>query len=106
MHESSDWVYTLTLTRDELITLTIVMEAANSNQYQLQNGLIETGKRMLYFPENAEELAQIYSRLVEMDLCPHQAQPTVDMAAVNQAFTRIREALAEADQAINSQNEV
>lgn len=99
MHESSDWVYTLTLNRNELITLTMAMEAVN--RY--------TDKGFPLWPKNMnEEFESIYSRLVEMEMnsCPHQAQPTVDMAAVNLAFTRIREALAEADQAINSQKEV
>ncbi len=102
MNNTSDRVHTISLTDDEIHVLNCILRTAiiiamNDRNLLLKEkaeAMLKTLAERMAAPTNGAELS-------EQGHHQDQAQPPIDMATVNAAFNRIREALAEVDSAIN-----
>ncbi len=101
MCESSDRVHTLTLSQEEFNTLQYIL---GKGLEKMRTGKTWKGGILGEVPvENSDikNVKAIHTRLEVMEAWEESGQPPIDMATVNAAFDRIREALAEVDSAIN-----
>jgi hypothetical protein len=101
MSENSEFVYSLSLTKDEFNTLEYIlgkgiekMRTKNTwNGGVLGEAPIEKS--------DIKNVKAIHTRLAIIEAWAESEQPPIDMATIKNAFDRIRSALSEADQEIN-----